>query len=135
MFSLARRQAFLIAVDVLIATLSIPFGLFLQYEGLIPSHYFYHWPSVLLFVLLLRFGANLIFGLYRQMWCYAGRKELLLIVGAATFGSALLLAARYLRLLPLIPWFTLLLDWYLNMAGLGVVRLIFGHYFQKKAFL
>ncbi len=114
----------LILLDAVIVALSPVLGLFIRFEGKLPSQYLdvlLQWDIWMTLIALCIFG---LYGLYQRMWHYARIQDLLAIVGAVSVASALNFIA-FLALDISFPKSIFLISWMLEIGGIGLSRMMY----------
>lgn len=121
-------------VDLLLSALSLPLAFMARFDGKIPSSYLsLNWFHGLCIVALVRGIVNYFFGLYRQLWEYAGRRELKLICAATVMGSIAIISLAYMGLFPNLPRSIFLLDCVFYTGLVGLFRLNLSKFKLKKS--
>ena len=121
-----RRYAYRyrpLLVDTLFSALSLSLAFEVRFSGDLREYLSSAWVYGIIIVALIRGAVNIGFGLYRQLWAYAGRKEAVLLCKATGTGSVIISCLVFLGLLPRLPRSVLLLDWLLYTALIGYYRL------------
>lgn len=121
----------LIVLDIISITLSGYIGLFLRFEGKVHESYFQTWAGFLPVVILFSITIFYLYGLYHQLWRYAGVNEIITICFAVTvsaIGSSL-----YMYLVnPSFPRSVYIIAWGFNIACVGssrlLLRILYYHY-------
>lgn len=116
------RRLSIIIVDGILITFSLYFAFFLRFEGKIPrlelAQFFYLLPLVI----IIRFSAFSLAGLYSGLHCYASFADLFAVLKGVTFGSALLVAP-------------ILINWLVNHIDPALVHTlglnILGNFFPR----
>ncbi len=112
----------LISVDVMIIAI-VPFlALFLRFEGNIDSYYYGRALALLPSIIVVTIAAFYGFGLYHRLWRYASIRELVVIVGAVTISSVILVVYMY-AIDSQLPRSVYFLAWFFNIALIGSSRL------------
>jgi FlaA1/EpsC-like NDP-sugar epimerase len=124
------RNRYLLLLDLALLFLALVLSYVLRFDTFGAWDYFRKWWPFVPFLLVIYPVSLYIFGLYRRMWQYAGSREVLAVVVAATAASAVLAAITYgvLRPTRILSGFSrpmLVIDWVLNILFLGGIRLSF----------
>lgn len=121
------RNRYLVVADLFLLLLALTLSYFLRFDTFTAWSYFQRWWPVVPALLIVYPLVFYLFGLYRHMWQYAGSREVLAIILAASTATVALAAIIFgvLRPLKIISGFSrpmLVIDWLLNIVFLGGVR-------------
>lgn len=123
-----RRDVPLVLLDALVIVAAYTLPLVVRIEGRIPDEFWNGLRAFLPLALLLHLSANFLFGLYGQMWEYAGIKEARRVVMSGITG-AVMLGVGWVIFGPYpLPRSVLLAGIVLVLIGSGVLR------FQSRLF-
>lgn len=123
----------LILGDAVIITI-IPFiALFIRFEGVMEQRYYAMIIQHSLSFVVIRLGVFYIFGLYNRLWRYASINEMILICGAVTVSSILIVIYTY-GIGAILPQSVQFLSWFFTIAFVGASRLVVRimHYLRQK---
>lgn len=117
-----KRTLMLMAIDVVLVNLAAFLSFYIRFEGSIPSEYtltYYHsaWAATLIYL-----AVFYVFGLYKRLWQYASTGELLLIVFAATVGTAATVTVVYFLAPMRFPHSVAALLWFTTLFLIGASR-------------
>lgn len=118
-----RIPLILAAIDFFIVVTAPYLALLIRFEGVIEPHYFGLVAGLLPVAVLFRLGIFYLFGLYRRLWRYAGINELIVITGAVTVSTIVIMAHGYLTGVAL-PRSVQILAWFINIMLIGGSRLM-----------
>lgn len=112
----------LILIDIGI-TAAVPYmAMLIRFEGNIDNHYLPILIAHLPVFVAVRILIFYLFGLYHRLWRYAGINELLVIIGAVTCSSLLLLVYTFIDGATL-PRSIHILSWLMNSVFIGASRI------------
>ncbi|MEA4901458.1 nucleoside-diphosphate sugar epimerase/dehydratase [Desulfitobacterium sp.] len=117
-----KRTLFLMAIDALLVNLALFLSFYMRFEDGIPheyvmTYYYSVWAATLIYLAV--FYA---FGLYKRLWQYASIGELLLIVFAATIGTAATVTVVYFIAPMRLPHSVAALLWFTTLFLVGASR-------------
>jgi len=114
----------------------IPFiALFIRFEGVMEQQYYAMIVEYIPIFLVVRLGVFYVFGLYNRLWRYASINEMMLICGAVTVSSIMIVLYSY-AVGAILPKSVQFLSWFFTIALVGASRLvvrIMQHLRQKHA--
>ncbi|MEN6414745.1 MAG: nucleoside-diphosphate sugar epimerase/dehydratase [Veillonellales bacterium] len=112
----------LVVADILVVSI-VPFiALYLRFDGIVDAHYYSQLVSYLPAIVLIQLTTFYLFRLYHRLWRYASIHELVVIVGAVTVSSAVLVA--YSNIInSILPGSIYVLSWLFTIVCIGGSRL------------
>lgn len=110
-------------MDAVIIAASVYISLLIRFEASVPHQYLEGARTALSVFLVCYLASFALFRLYRQMWEYAGTRELLNIVKAATAGAVFSTGCIYFIGWTLIPRSIHVLTWTLVIGLVGMSRM------------
>ena len=111
----------LILVDACI-TAAVPYmAMLIRFEGQLNNPYLNVLTDNLPIFIMVRLVTFYFFGLYHRLWRYAGINELIVIVGAVTCSSLLIMTYTYISA-AIIPRSIHILAWLMNIVFIGASR-------------
>ena len=117
-----RRDVPLVLLDALVVVAAYALPLVVRIEGSIPERFWLGLRVFLPFAILIHLCANYVFGLYGQMWRYAGVKEARRVVMAGVLSAGLLLIGRLIFGPYPLPRSVLVAGVVLVLIGCGAIR-------------
>lgn len=120
----------IVLIDIVMLIIVAYIGLFIRFDALVINRYFHNLTASLPLLVGAYLVAMVFFNVYSRMWRYAGSRELIALVGAATVG-----AFGYWGLTRFfdidIPRSVYIVIWILSTGAIGGSRLLF-HYFLAR---
>ncbi len=121
-----KNKRFLLFITDAIIVMGCFYGGFLfRFDGRIPAKEIIEFKKLIWIVIVVRLASYYLFGLYRGMWRYAGIKDLLSILKAATIGSLIVAGIVFFRREQFTcPRTVFPVDWLLNVILIGGERFV-----------
>ena len=118
------RRALVIAVHLALWTLAYVGAFLLRFELEIPPAYFRDAPALLGTLLVIRTVVHWRLGLFHGLWRYSGMRDLIQLVKAATFSTALFVVALAFISHFIFPRTVFVLEWLLSIMLVGGLRFL-----------
>ncbi|HEX8394342.1 MAG TPA: hypothetical protein VF665_18500, partial [Longimicrobium sp.] len=122
---LRLRRPLVLGLHLLLIPLSYYAAFTLRFDLRMPPEVAPVFWSTLPYLLTLRLGSFLVFGLFQGWWRHVGMRDLVDLVRAVTLSTALLLGALFMTgALAGVPRSVLVLDWVLAVLVFGGARFL-----------
>ena len=119
----AQTHNYFLPIDIILILLSYFLAYLLRFELDIPQHEFFIFLKSVTIVLIIRIGIFYTFGIYKNLWKYAGVRDLITIVLACTVSSILIITTLYVVGIVEHSRSILFIDWLLCITLIGASRL------------
>ena len=108
-----KKSIFYFLMDLLLVNLSLFLAFIIRFENGIPKEYTVHLFLIFIFAALARLAVLIGFRVYNIIWKYSGLTDILHLIGAIFFGSAIFVTAVFFNRNLSFPRAVLLIDFFL----------------------